>query len=197
MHDRKEGWNNKMIFKTINRIAHKFGYDLKNIIPRTSTLFAKRYFMGKPVRAIEIGVYKGENSVSLLKHLNIKQLYLIDPFEIEAGDLNKHLPVDILDARTIARSSVYGDDRVTWIEKKSSEAIGDINGKVDFVYIDGNHKYKNVLEDMEKYVPIVKKGGIVAGHDVNVFEVAQAVIHYCDKYNIKAVFDFPDWWFIK
>merc|ERR1719245_128359 len=37
--------------------------------------------------------------------------------------------------------------------------------KLDFVFIDGPHTYKNVRDDINCWVPRVKSGGIVAGHD--------------------------------
>jgi len=35
----------------------------------------------------------------------------------------------------------------------------------DFVYIDARHDYKGVLQDLAYWWPLVKKGGIMAGHD--------------------------------
>ncbi len=39
------------------------------------------------------------------------------------------------------------------------------DGYFDFVYIDGDHRYENVLLDIEFWLPKVKKGGILGGHD--------------------------------
>mmetsp|Transcript_37651 Transcript_37651/g.118659 ORF Transcript_37651/g.118659 Transcript_37651/m.118659 type:complete len:268 (-) Transcript_37651:4015-4818(-) len=39
------------------------------------------------------------------------------------------------------------------------------NSYFDFVYIDARHDYKGALEDMEKWWPKLKSGGIFAGHD--------------------------------
>ena len=35
----------------------------------------------------------------------------------------------------------------------------------DWVYIDGNHSYENVLEDLRHYLPFVKTGGLLCGDD--------------------------------
>jgi hypothetical protein len=35
----------------------------------------------------------------------------------------------------------------------------------DFVYIDGNHSYSHVKEDLRLWFPKVKRGGVFAGHD--------------------------------
>ncbi len=40
------------------------------------------------------------------------------------------------------------------------------NEQVDFLFIDGDHTYQGVKRDFEMYSPLVKKGGIVAFHDI-------------------------------
>ena len=35
----------------------------------------------------------------------------------------------------------------------------------DFVFIDGDHRYEGVSNDIKNYAPLVKKGGILCGHD--------------------------------
>ena len=42
-----------------------------------------------------------------------------------------------------------------------------IGSPLDFVYIDGEHTYKAVLQDMNDYWDKIKVGGIMAGHDYN------------------------------
>jgi len=40
--------------------------------------------------------------------------------------------------------------------------------KLDFLFIDGDHRYEGVKQDFEMYCPLVRKGGIVAFHDISV-----------------------------
>lgn len=40
------------------------------------------------------------------------------------------------------------------------------NEEIDFLFIDGNHTHYAVLKDFEMYGPMVKKGGIIAFHDI-------------------------------
>jgi predicted O-methyltransferase YrrM len=37
---------------------------------------------------------------------------------------------------------------------------------LDFLFIDGDHTYKGVKEDFEMYSPLVRKGGVIAFHDI-------------------------------
>jgi predicted O-methyltransferase YrrM len=38
--------------------------------------------------------------------------------------------------------------------------------KIDLLFIDGDHTYEGVKADFEKYLPLVKKGGLIAFHDI-------------------------------
>ena len=39
-------------------------------------------------------------------------------------------------------------------------------GMVDLLFIDGDHRYDGVRKDFEMYSPLVRKGGIIAFHDI-------------------------------
>ena len=76
----------------------------------------------------------------------------------------------------------------------SAEAVRWIpDDSLDFVFIDGNHSYENVLEDITEWTKKVKPGGIVAGHDykedkVNNYGVVEAVQKYTKENNISPWF---------
>jgi len=40
------------------------------------------------------------------------------------------------------------------------------DSKLDFLFIDGDHTYEGVKKDFEMYSPLVRKGGIIAFHDI-------------------------------
>ena len=46
---------------------------------------------------------------------------------------------------------------------------------VDFVYIDTDHRYEYVLADINAWLPKVKKGGYIGGHDLSHIDVLKAV----------------------
>ncbi len=53
---------------------------------------------------------------------------------------------------------------------KSLEQVKNITPELDFVFIDGNHMYEYVKKDYEMYSPLVRKGGIIAFHDIGLNE---------------------------
>jgi len=44
--------------------------------------------------------------------------------------------------------------------------VKEITNSLDFLFIDGNHMYEFVKMDFEMYSPLVRKGGIIAFHDI-------------------------------
>lgn len=54
----------------------------------------------------------------------------------------------------------YSRDMVLVVEKMLKGRV------IDFLFIDGDHTYDAVKLDFETYLPFVRKGGIIAFHDV-------------------------------
>lgn len=110
---------------------------------------------------VEIGVQSGINAKSILESLSIKKLYLIDPY---TPYISKERTLKSCKQTAIKNVELW-KEKVTFIEKTSDEAIKDIHEKLDFVYIDGLHDYATVTKDIKHYYPLVKKGGVIGGHD--------------------------------
>eukprot|EP01068_Selenidium_serpulae_P010141 Selendium_serpulae@DN5395_c0_g1_i2.p1 len=53
------------------------------------------------------------------------------------------------------------------LSTKAAAMFAKLGKTFDFVYIDARHDYCGCWEDMEAYWPLVKPGGIMAGHDYN------------------------------
>lgn len=57
-------------------------------------------------------------------------------------------------------------DVITPIRKPSVDAANQFSdGSLDIVYIDANHEYQEVKKDIAVWLPKIKKGGIISGHD--------------------------------
>ena len=151
----------------------------------------------KDLVGCEIGVSRGENSKRLLKTLSIKKLYLVDPW-IEYEEDN--VKVSYENCEKIARKRLKPwSDKVVIIKGYSIGVAKHIPNNLDFVYIDGNHQYEYVKQDIELYYPKVKKGGIIGGDDFcgNQIGVIRAVLEFVDKNNLKLHSRINDWWIVK
>lgn len=153
----------------------------------------------------EIGVLHGINAVNILNNLSIKKLYLVDPYILYKEYKDIRAPVFGYCKRDADARLKPFLDKIVWLLKFSSEAKLEIPDELDFVYIDGNHAYQFVKEDIENYFPKIKKGGIIGGHDYTPapapepsnFGVRKAVDEFVLKNNLKLNFSPPDWWIIK
>jgi predicted O-methyltransferase YrrM len=58
---------------------------------------------------------------------------------------------------------------VRWVRKTGAEAAGDVAAEfgrsIDFVFIDGDHRYEGVKGDWEAWSPLLVPGGVIALHD--------------------------------
>ena len=62
------------------------------------------------------------------------------------------------------------------IRKPSVEAADDFSDEsVDVVFIDGDHEYEPVKNDINAWLPKIKNGGIICGHDYLLPSVKKAV----------------------
>jgi len=176
-----------------------FNLRLERVYPRGFERFA---ISGNNLIGIEIGVFEGEHALSLMKHLSIKKLYLIDPYVVHEHYTNDWRK-KILNARKKAYNLSKDFKGVKLICKYSGDAIKDIDEKVDFVYVDGNHEYKAVKEDIENYWKVLKNGGILGGHDVhNAVRphnrgVMKAVFEFALSKGLEVSIEGEDWWIKK
>src|SRR3990167_1203230 len=116
---------------------------------------------------VEVGVYKGGFTEILAK--TGLTIYGVDPWLAYDeypyyGKPNEQWREDANFEESIERLKNYPN--CTLIRKTSMEAIKEFpDNSIDFVYIDGNHSFKYVAEDICDWTKKVKEGGFVCGHD--------------------------------
>lgn len=121
---------------------------------------------------VEIGTFSGDFAFEILSNSSDDCiLYCIDPW-IEYNDYNDAANYHVGDALfqiTKNKLKQFGD-RVIFIREFASNAVNLIPDNIDFLYIDGNHQYKYVYQDLELYYPKVKQDGIIIGDDAHDFD---------------------------
>lgn len=111
------------------------------------------------LEAAEIGTHAGLTSAKLLEHVPRLTLTSIDPYldpnisPQQAGIVRRML-------------SRYGRRSELW-KLTSLAASTMFNRTLDLVFIDGDHSYDAVISDLGSWVPKVRPGGVVVGHDFN------------------------------
>lgn len=177
------------------RVIHWFssskeltGYDPAAITTRTrvapprdqtGALFTERRFN----RGVEVGVQRGEFAHSILSRW---------PGHLTLVDAWRHFPKDQYDDPANGSDLEHLQNMAATIQTlrpfrgrwdivrglSVEEAKGFADGHFDFVYLDANHSYQAVLDDLKAWVPKVREGGIFCGHDYldrDWFQVRSAV----------------------
>lgn len=146
----------------------------------------------------EIGVYRGKHAKQLLKrHPKIKKLLLVDPYP-------EHFYVqeyDTAQARCEAHQKLDGNPRVIFYRTTASAFANLMEVRhehilLDFCYIDGDHSYEAVKSDIEAMWNLIKKVGIMGGHDFHHTwpGVIRAVTEFTVANKLELHTECGDWW---
>ena len=202
--------------KGLKKVFHKICDFLDDLEYRVPTLYKispmiefiyNRNIGNEGLVGIEIGTFRGINAHAILSFLNIRKLYLIDPY-LQYSDyvedwIPGHSQNDFNNDYVIAKKRLEKfKDKKEFIKMKSDEAtmLRDlIPDNVDFIYVDGNHAYEYVKKDLELYYPKLRVGGVLGGDNFEVeFQgVPRAVFEFVDAKNLKLCGADKDWWIVK
>ena len=181
-------------------------------------------------KGVEVGTFKGSFSNQIMNNWS-GTLYMVDvwrPLESGYDDASNHGKYDG-GVYTDAMENIKGfEDRAIMV-RATSEIASDMfnDNSLDFVYIDANHAYDYVVQDIELWYPKVKKGGFICGHDylgldwyddpnysdnnkdkfiwgtdgsyMGVFGVNPAVDEFCQKhgYELRVTSEWLGTWYVK
>jgi hypothetical protein len=154
--------------------------------------------MSKHAKCAEIGVWKGDYSRIILKYTHPKELHLIDPWLFDpslperwwGGKIAKGQ--DFMEDMYNSVKSEFGSkDNVYFHRKTSVEALsGFDDAYFDWIYIDGDHTYEGVLQDLTLSWQKIKSGGCILGDDYYLgaevgFPIKRAVEDFIALHNPK------------
>jgi len=156
---------------------------------------------------VEIGVKKGDFSKHILQNWNCKQYFLVDPWceqDKQTYDEECHnFSQDYIDCLTNLQAY---KNKYKIIRDYSHNAHKSFKDETfDFIYIDGNHSYEAVLQDLNLWYPKLKKNGLISGDDYTIkssetvfnsqFGVKQAVDEFALKVKRNVSIDLNGDWF--
>jgi len=151
----------------------------------------------------EIGVYRGQHAAQLLaRHHEITKLFLVDPYvtyddkqisieELRMAQTDAHMRLEKFNGKS---QFVLGDSSLL----QNELSLG-VEPYLDFAYIDGDHREPAVAFDIERVWPLIKRGGIMGGHDFHPDwpGVVNAVTKFAVKCALELCVETPDWWIVK
>jgi len=142
---------------------------------------------------VEIGSFAGVSSE--LFALHCKELHCVDLWD-PYWEITDKQRIEFAEFSFDKMSKNY--ENIYKVKKNSVEASKDFkDGSLDLVYIDAAHDYDSVKQDILTWLPKIKKGGFIAGHDyrydpnIGVYEAVNDI--FVNDYKI---ISFPDSSFI-
>lgn len=144
----------------------------------------------------EVGVFRGDLSSRLLASRDDLTLYMVDSWKKHEDFGPEEMENFYKHART---ATSFAASRAKPIKKTSEEAARDIpNQSLDFVFIDADHSYSAVCDDIDLWLPKIKPGGILCGHDYgdDRFGVTKAVDGFAGLHGLCLEFGEDNTWFI-
>jgi hypothetical protein len=153
-------------------------------------------------KGAEIGVWRGAYSAAFCASNPAMHMLCVDPWvSYPAWQDTKNSLAPDAQERLMLQSFRDASDRLrplncTIVRQFSADAVQDVpDGSLDLAYIDANHVYDAVLEDLTLWSPKVRSGGIIAGHDFRVF-ANKPTIHVVEAVNDFTKAHAIDPWFI-
>lgn len=87
------------------------------------------------------------------------------------GWLLRHFQLTSSAVQIIRAPNVPG----VWVHRGTSQTVAPTLPQVDAIFIDGLHDYDSVRGDIETLYPLLKPGGLFAGHDYHLTSIQRAV----------------------
>jgi len=155
-------------------------------------------------KGIEIGVAYGGHAETILNSTKINTLYGVDPYLHFDGfndpmNFNQH-KFNMLYKFTKKRLSRFGK-RYRHIRMSSDTAANKFkDDSIDFIYIDADHSYDGVNNDLCLWFSKVKDGGIISGHDyghINFPGVKKAIDEFFERFDWNVNSNKSGFWWVE
>lgn len=109
--------------------------------------------------AVEIGTYMGRSAKVILDASRV-HLWCVDPWPSEHDGLKWVTEHHLADHIASGRCEIidkYPDEAARMLEH--------MRGRLDLVWIDGGHALEHVRRDIRCFLPLMRPGGLMCGHD--------------------------------
>lgn len=150
---------------------NSYNYQFMGMLEMIATIANLPYQQGGQMRdheqlkMIEIGCYMGESTALFAMSGMFKEIHAIDPHDGDeefnfwhAHGWDKIAEEFKINTRLWDYITHHKDYSYNIADKFEED-------EYDMLYIDGAHDYQSVYDDIEAYLPKIKRGGLICGHD--------------------------------
>ena len=117
-------------------------------------------------KGAEIGTLKGNYAFTLAKSNRSAELYCVDPWKVYDGYGDNTNQDQLEGNHRKAFELLKPFNNVHFVYEFSMDALAQFDdGSLDYVYIDANHEWAYITQDIYYWEKKVRPGGIVSGHD--------------------------------
>ena len=146
-------------------------------------------------KMIEIGSHMGESTMLFASTQLFSEVHALEPFDgDEEFNYLFDYEWDYIESEFRTNTRIH-KDIITLHKGYSWELVDKFeDNSMDLIYIDGQHTKQDVTRDLKLYLPKLKKGGIIAGHDYH--EVWPGVKDAVNKLvgGPEMVYEDTSWW---
>lgn len=123
------------------------------------------------LRMIEIGSYMGESTKMFATSGLFSDIKCVEPFKGDE-EFNTIMGYTWKQVKDEFHTNTKSFDCIQLHQGMSYELVDNFkDNSFDFIYIDADHSYDSVKKDIQLYLPKLKKGGIMAGHDYHDYPI--------------------------
>ena len=161
----KKFCDEKRYWKLLDRYDAKHIDEIKTDLSRIEKLKVFELSLTKKGTFVEIGSYLGASAsiiaLAIRKRGDQNRLYCIDSWNNDAMSEGYRDTYD----EFLKNTAVYRDIIIP-MRGKSDELNGRFSHKIDFLFIDGDHSYEGVKNDIENWFPKLNHNALVVFHDI-------------------------------
>jgi len=145
---------------------------------------------------IEIGAWEGRSTIALANAIFPRRLHSVDTWDGSPGEPSEDLASQ-RDVHATWVDNIKAHTRRNVVEHRTNwrDYLPTLQEPIAFVFIDAEHSYREVFDNLEAVLPMLAEDGIVCGDDNHHPPVQQAVSELIDPTEV--VMDASVWYWRK
>lgn len=146
---------------------------------------------------VEVGSWEGRSTIAIANQCFPEPVHSIDHWQGDIGNpkmaalaASRNVYATFVNNMNIATKGNYVVHKMSW-----RDVDWNALAPIKFLFIDGDHTVREVFDNISVALPLMCKGGVIAGDDYSFAEVRQAVKAILGKVNCKVSGRFADVWY--